>query len=86
MYSLQIYDSYWTESYWQYPPVVRENGYVGSVAVMRDAESFWYYDPERMDKEDTVAFPLTRLPRGFTKYWWFGKLANGTQIGPGNYT
>lgn len=39
-----------------------------------------------MDKEDTVAFPLQRVPRGYSNFWWFGKLANGSYIEPGNYT
>lgn len=47
---------------------------------------FWYFDPDRMDKEDTIPFPIMRVPRGFASYWWFGKLANGSYIAPGNYT
>lgn len=39
-----------------------------------------------MDKDDTIPFPITRVPRGYGNYWWFGKLANGTYIEPGNYT
>lgn len=53
---------------------------------MRDAEMYWYYDPETMDKHDTIAFPLMRVPRGFRNYWWFGKMANGSHIAPGNYS
>jgi hypothetical protein len=53
---------------------------------MRDADTFWYYDPSRMDKEQTAAFPMMRVPRGYAKHWWFGKLANGSHIAPGNYT
>ncbi|KAL7790302.1 peptidase S8/S53 domain-containing protein [Trichoderma ceciliae] len=81
-----IYDSYWTENHWQYPPVVGKLGYVGSAAPMRDADTFWYYDPSRMNKDETVSFPLLRVPRGYGKHWWFGKLANGSHIAPGNYT
>ncbi|KAH6606197.1 hypothetical protein Trco_005350 [Trichoderma cornu-damae] len=81
-----IYDSYWTENHWQYPPVVGKLGYVGSAATMRDADTYWYYDPSRMEKDDTVSFPLLRVPRGYGKHWWFGKLANGSHIAPGNYT
>ena len=53
---------------------------------MRDADNYWFYDPRDNDKDDTVPFPQTRVPRGFQSYWWFGKLANGTMIQPGNYT
>lgn len=38
----------------------------------------------------TVAFPLTDLPRTTVdesddEFWWFGDLANGSQIVPGSY-
>ncbi|KAK5995716.1 Thermophilic serine proteinase [Cladobotryum mycophilum] len=81
-----IFGPYWSEEYWSYPPVVGNNNYVGSVAIMRDSDSYFYYDPERMDKDDTIAFPMMRIPRGYVKFWWFGILANGTRIAPGNYT
>ncbi|TFB06704.1 hypothetical protein CCMA1212_000331 [Trichoderma ghanense] len=81
-----IYTAYWTEPHWEYPPVVGVSGYVGAAATMRDADTFWYYDPSRMDKEQTAAFPMLRVPRGYAKHWWFGKLANGSHIAPGNYT
>ena len=82
----QIFDDYWQESYWQVPLEIGQMGYVGSATSMRDSEEFWYYDPTKMDKNDTIAFPRLRVPRGYTNFWWFGKLANGTQIAPGNYT
>ena len=82
----KIFERDWSESFWHYPPVVGERGYVGSATTMRDAEQFWFYDPDVNDPDDTVAFPLRREPRGFHIFWWFGKLANGTRIAPGNYT
>ncbi|KAL7951248.1 peptidase S8/S53 domain-containing protein [Trichoderma barbatum] len=81
-----IYTPFWTEFHWEYPPVVGVSGYVGAAATMRDADTFWYYDPSRMDKEQTASFPMMRVPRGYAKHWWFGKLANGSYIAPGNYT
>ncbi|KAK1248218.1 hypothetical protein MKX08_006438 [Trichoderma sp. CBMAI-0020] len=81
-----IFDTYWTENRWQYPPVVGKFGYIGSAATMKDADTFWYFDPSRMDKDDTISFPQLRVPRGYAKHWWFGKLANGSHIAPGNYT
>lgn len=83
---IQIFDTYWTENRWQYPPTVGKFGYIGSAATMKDADTFWYYDPSRMDKDDTISFPQLRVPRGYAKHWWFGKLANGSHIAPGNYT
>lgn len=82
----QVYASYWDESYWSWPPIAGENGYIGSATSMRDADMYWFYDPDLMDQDDTVAFPLMRIERGFHSFWWFGKLANGTRIAPGNYT
>ncbi|PNP39101.1 hypothetical protein TGAMA5MH_08953 [Trichoderma gamsii] len=81
-----IFDTYWTENRWQYPPIVGKYGYIGSAATMKDADTFWYYDPSRMDKDNTISFPQLRVPRGYAKHWWFGKLANGSHIAPGNYT
>ncbi|KAL7781385.1 subtilisin-like protein [Trichoderma afarasin] len=81
-----IYTPFWTEIHWDYPPVVGESGYVGAAATMRDADTFWYYDPSRMDKDQTVSFPMMRVSRGYAKHWWFGKLANGSYLAPGNYT
>ncbi|KAM0552020.1 hypothetical protein ACHAPJ_008130 [Fusarium lateritium] len=83
---MQIFEQGWTESLWSYPLKVGTRGYVGSATTMRDAEEFWFFDPSVNDPNDTVPFPLKREPRGFHVFWWFGKLANGTRIAPGNYT
>jgi hypothetical protein len=40
---VQIFDSYWTENRWQYPPIVGKFGYIGSAATMKDADTFWYF-------------------------------------------
>ncbi|KAM0301737.1 hypothetical protein ACHAPM_004885 [Fusarium culmorum] len=81
-----IFEQGWTESLWTYPLRVGEFGYVGSATTMRDAEEFWFFDPIINDANDTIPFPLKRESRGFHVFWWFGKLANGTRIVPGNYT
>ncbi|KAF7558786.1 hypothetical protein G7046_g5366 [Stylonectria norvegica] len=81
-----IFESFWFESQWQYPPEVGKLGYVGSATTMRDSDKYWFFDPKINDPTDTISFPLMRVPRGYQSYWWFGKLANGTQIAPGNYT
>ncbi|KAF5673203.1 putative subtilisin-like serine protease [Fusarium heterosporum] len=81
-----IFEQGWSESLWVYPPEVGKRGYIGSATTMRDAEEFWFFDPTVNDPNDTIPFPLRREPRGFHVFWWFGKLANGTRIAPGNYT
>ncbi|VTT72934.1 unnamed protein product [Fusarium fujikuroi] len=81
-----IFEQGWSESLWTYPPRVGRHGFIGSATTMRDAEEFWFFDPTVNDPNDTLPFPLKRQSRGFHVFWWFGKLANGTRIAPGNYT
>lgn len=51
------------------------------------------FNPDRHNASDLITFPLKDQTRNalvsgsFTSsYYWFGKLANGTLIAPGNYT
>ncbi|EGU82523.1 hypothetical protein FOXB_06960 [Fusarium oxysporum f. sp. conglutinans Fo5176] len=81
-----IFEQGWSESLWTYPPRVGRHGFIGSATTMRDAEEFWFFDPTANDPNDTLPFPLKQQSRGFHVFWWFGKLANGTRIAPGNYT
>ncbi|ENH68331.1 Thermophilic serine proteinase [Fusarium oxysporum f. sp. cubense race 1] len=81
-----IFEQGWSESLWTYPPRVGRHGFIGSATTMRDAEEFWFFDPTANDPNDTLTFPLKQQSRGFHVFWWFGKLANGTRIAPGNYT
>ncbi|KND92962.1 Thermophilic serine proteinase [Tolypocladium ophioglossoides CBS 100239] len=81
-----IFDGDWNEELWRYPPRAGTAGYVGSATTFRDSIKYRVYTPAKNDKNDTVAFPRMRVARGFMTHWWFGKLANGTQIAPGNYT
>jgi hypothetical protein len=87
-----LFEPGWKESQWAYPPVAGEGGYVGSATYYVDSDAYWAFDPSFMDKEDVIAFPLTDLVRTSwwtyhsQAFWWFGKLANGTYIAPGNYT
>lgn len=83
---LQIFEVDWTESEWEYPPKIGKRQYVGSATSVRDSDKFLWFDSFDIDINDTVSFPLTRIPRGYQRFWWFGKLANGTHISPGNYT
>lgn len=58
--------------------------------------TYWEYSGEvsvydaSLYPNTTVAFPLTNLPRttvddADNAYWWFGGLASGGQIPPGDY-
>ena len=89
---IQIYEANWDERHWHYPPVVGSNGYIGAAT----SYSYSFYgppfDPSYESSNDTFSFPVYELIRGgysdysYNEYWWFGKLANGTQIANGNYT
>ncbi|KAK0710766.1 subtilisin-like serine protease [Lasiosphaeris hirsuta] len=88
-----IFEAGWKEHQWDsYPPVAGKNGYVGSATYWLESDYYWGFDPSTMDKEATVPFPLGLLTRTSSwnwyeqGFWWFGKLANGTYIAPGNYT
>ncbi|KEY66377.1 hypothetical protein S7711_05810 [Stachybotrys chartarum IBT 7711] len=85
-----IFEKGWTERKWTYPPVVGENGYVGSVAYWFNSPYYYYFDPETDDANYTVSFPLTDVPRvslnsPTEEYWWMGMMANGSKIVPGDY-
>ncbi|KJZ76749.1 hypothetical protein HIM_03626 [Hirsutella minnesotensis 3608] len=80
-----IFASNWTERQWEYPPN-HNNGYVGSATTIRDAERLFDLDLVTSNTSDVVGFPMTRVARGTLAYRWFGKLANGSTIAPGNYT
>lgn len=85
----QIFTPYWDERNWVLPSEPVDpggSGFVGSATTFHDAYMYWYFDPDSMDKDDTVVFPLTRVPSGQGTYWWSGKLVNGSYITPGNYS
>lgn len=89
-----IYEAGWTESRWTYPPVIGQDGYVGSATFYADSGNgnHWHFDPATDDENDIVPFPdyrqfrssITQLPR--QNYWWLGQMANGSRIAVGNYT
>ncbi|KAF9876593.1 hypothetical protein CkaCkLH20_06001 [Colletotrichum karsti] len=83
-----IFESDWIESQWVYPPVVGENGYVGSGAYWTGSGQAPFFDPDRWDADDTLSYPKVYQPRSNFNFenWWFGKLVNGSQIALGNYT
>ncbi|TEA17727.1 Subtilisin DY [Colletotrichum sidae] len=83
-----IFDAKWNERQWVYPPVVGQNGYVGSGAYWVGSGQAPFFDPSRWDPDDTLAYPKINLPRSNFNFenWWFGKLANGSQLAVGKYT
>ncbi|KAK8097110.1 peptidase S8/S53 domain-containing protein [Apiospora kogelbergensis] len=88
-----IFEKDWHEYNWQYPPVLGQtSGYIGSAAIYAHSGQSWAFDPASEDKEDTIPLPMFDLIRGDMptyqnaySLWWFGKLANGTYIAPGDY-
>ncbi|KAK3368415.1 serine endopeptidase [Podospora didyma] len=91
-----IFDANWQESQWTYPPVVGQQGYIGSVAYYSDSGgsqgSHWQFDPATDNANDTTPFPEMFLYRTAPalifepQFWWLGKMADGTHIPVGNYT
>ncbi|OHW92575.1 subtilase [Colletotrichum incanum] len=83
-----IFGAGWTERQWVYPPVVGESDYIGSGAYWVGSGQAPFFDPSRWDPEDTLSYPKINQPRSNFNFenWWFGKLANGSQIAVGNYT
>ncbi|KAH6687185.1 subtilase [Plectosphaerella plurivora] len=88
-----IYDDNYVElRHWRYPPIVGDKGYLGSATSWVGSGSATF-NPERHDVNDTVSFPLRDQGRnalvagGYTSaYYWFGRLADGRKLEPGNYT
>ncbi|KAK7932068.1 hypothetical protein PG985_002780 [Apiospora marii] len=88
-----IFEKGWHEDNWQYPPALGQtDGYIGSAAVYAHSGQSLAFDPASEDKEDTVPLPMFYLIRGDMptyhdtySLWWFGKLANGSYIAPGDY-
>ena len=86
----KIFEAGWSERQWSYPPVVGENGYVGSVASWVGSGQVPVFNPDLYDPDETFSYPITDLYRntatGYFEHWWFGKLSDGSQIAVGNYT
>ncbi|OBR16515.1 subtilase [Colletotrichum higginsianum IMI 349063] len=89
-----IYESGFDEKRdWEYPPVPGRRGYIGSATSWSGAGSSSTFNPARHNASDLFTLPVTDVARnalttgGFTtSYWWFGRLADGTLVGPGKYT
>lgn len=83
-----VYQAGWKERDWKYPPVVGENGFVGTATSWAGSDSLLVFDPDVQDPEQTFSFPIRDTFRNVadpTRYYWFGKLGNGTHIANGKY-
>jgi hypothetical protein len=74
-----------------YPPVVGKNGYIGAATSWANSGYVQYFDPLFDDETDVIPFPMSEMFRSssgqyVSELWWFGRMADGTQIAPGNYT
>jgi hypothetical protein len=82
----QIFEPGWEEHDWKYPPVIGDSGYIGSATYWRESQRMGF-EYGQDDADDILPMPAKSLPRDWLRaFMWFGKLANGTQITPGNYT
>jgi len=88
-----IFEAGFRERAWAYPPVVGQNGFVGSATYWnKSSEGLAEFDPAKHDREATTKFPELDLFRNTAwtfeehSFWWLGKLANGSYIGPGTYS
>ncbi|ROW15601.1 hypothetical protein VPNG_02185 [Cytospora leucostoma] len=84
-----VFAADWTEREWVYPPVIGSNAYTGSATYWLYSGEVTVYDSSQYPN-DTVAFPISDEPRSSIEdddlqFWWFGGLANGSQIAPGSY-
>ena len=84
---IQIFEAGWKERDWKWPLVPGKNGYVGSATYWAGNMDRMDFDPNVDDPDNILAFPVENINRLFAyPFIWLGKLANGTQIAPGNYT
>ncbi|KAI9148490.1 Minor extracellular protease vpr [Paramyrothecium foliicola] len=87
-----VFESSWRERHWSYPPRIGEKGFVGSAAVwdIRLTGGRYEFDPAVDNADDFTVLPIKNQARSLPSMpgldlWWFGRLANGTQITPGRY-
>ncbi|KAI9150495.1 C6 finger domain transcription factor dbaA [Paramyrothecium foliicola] len=86
-----IFERGWNERKWSWPLVAGKNGYVGSGTWWVGAGQVpQWFDTQGWNPDETNDYPNRETDRnsadGYSEYWWFGKLANGTKIANGDYT
>ena len=85
-----MFEAGWKERQWKWPLVPGENGYVGSATYSLDGFRYGgsWWDPYNYPEANIAKFPI-QMPRSAENYprtfWWYGKLANDSQIAPGEY-
>jgi hypothetical protein len=92
-YDWDVFEPGWPESAWTQLPSA---GLVGSATYYAEPRDPDFGDPINLTApviaNQRARFPATLLPRqggyshGETKWWWLGRLANESQVAPGNYT
>lgn len=86
-----IFDITYREHNWTYPPVMGQNGFIGSATYSPYAASSTNFNSATMDRERVLPFPMTNIERTNSwepltrRIWWLGKLTNGSYIAPGKY-
>ncbi|KZW01273.1 subtilisin-like protein [Exidia glandulosa HHB12029] len=87
---LDVYEPGFTEAQWEYPPQVGKKGYVGAATTFNEVDHPVFV-PGEDDPTDVSPFPLRNLYRNGglaptqREFWWFGSLANGSDIANGQY-
>ncbi|KAL8369731.1 hypothetical protein RB595_000185 [Gaeumannomyces hyphopodioides] len=92
-----VFEAGWAEDEWRYPPEGgNAKGFVGAVTIWQ-GELDPAFEPPTDLADPAVNSQVTPMPARFLsrfgmsqpsdkKWRWLGKLADGTQIAPGNYT
>ncbi|KAF2757740.1 subtilisin-like protein [Pseudovirgaria hyperparasitica] len=82
-----IFDEDYTEADWVYPPVIGQNGFVGSATAWNGTMNSQYFDPEAGASEnDIYSFPQYHHMLNYVeRSYWLGRFANGSQVVPGMY-
>ncbi|EJT82434.1 hypothetical protein GGTG_02407 [Gaeumannomyces tritici R3-111a-1] len=92
-----VFEADWAEDEWRYPPESGgAKGFVGAVAVW-EGELDPAFEPPTDLSDPAVNGQVTPMPARFLsrfgmtqpsdkKWHWLGKMADGKQIAPGNYT
>lgn len=66
--------------------MIGQSGYVGSATSWNGTEASSWFDPDKNSEDDIFSFPLYYKTRSvWDKYYWLGRLANGSQIQSGVY-
>lgn len=66
--------------------MIGEKGFVGSATSWNGTQDSNWFDPSEDSLEDIFPFPIRHKVRGiWDRYYWLGRLANGSDIVDGKY-